>query len=81
MGIPGTETAENPRGMMVEVYWEQDDSGGLCISGHSTETPIPLGTNLASNLASTSSSRSLGQGPVHGFVIATNLLGNNYSNS
>lgn len=77
MGIPGTETAENPRGMMVEVYWEQDDSGDLCISGHSTETPIPLGTNLAS----TSSSRNLGQGPVHGFVIDTNLLGNNYSNS
>ena len=58
MGIPGTETTENPRGMMVEVYWEQDESGGLCIFGHSTETPIP--PNI-SNLASTSRNRSLGQ--------------------
>lgn len=41
VGIPGTETAENPRGVMVEVYWEQDDTGALCISGHSEETPVP----------------------------------------
>ncbi|GMJ04964.1 A. THALIANA ABC2 HOMOLOG 1, ABC2 homolog 1, ATP-binding cassette A2 [Hibiscus trionum] len=41
VGIPGTESAENPRGIMVEVYWEQDDSGTLCISGHSAEIPLP----------------------------------------
>lgn len=41
IGIPGTESAENPRGVMVEVNWEQDDSGRLCISGHSEEMPIP----------------------------------------
>ena len=41
MVIPGTETVENPRGMMVEVYWEADDSGALCISGHSMEMPVP----------------------------------------
>ncbi|CAH2064996.1 unnamed protein product [Thlaspi arvense] len=41
VGIPGTETAENPRGIMVEVYWQQDESGSLCISGHSTEMPVP----------------------------------------
>ncbi|EOA23155.1 hypothetical protein CARUB_v10016638mg [Capsella rubella] len=41
IGIPGTETAENPQGIMVEVYWQQDESGSLCISGHSTEMPVP----------------------------------------
>lgn len=41
VGIPGTESAENPRGVMVEVQWEQDDTGSLCISGHSPETPVP----------------------------------------
>ncbi|KAK9040034.1 hypothetical protein V6N11_015214 [Hibiscus sabdariffa] len=41
VGIPETESAENPRGIMVEVYWEQDDSGTLCISGHSAEIPLP----------------------------------------
>ncbi|KAL0355623.1 UNVERIFIED_CONTAM: ABC transporter A family member 2 [Sesamum radiatum] len=42
IGIPGTESTENPRGIMVEVYWQQDDSGALCISGHSDEMPILL---------------------------------------
>ncbi|KAI4374544.1 hypothetical protein MLD38_012526 [Melastoma candidum] len=41
VGIPGTETAENLRGNMVEVYWHQDDSGTLCVSGHSAEVSIP----------------------------------------
>ncbi|CAH8350693.1 unnamed protein product [Eruca vesicaria subsp. sativa] len=41
VGIPGTETEENPRGIMVEVYWQQDESGSLCISGHSLEMPVP----------------------------------------
>nr|DAD31187.1 TPA_asm: hypothetical protein HUJ06_010038 [Nelumbo nucifera] len=41
VGIPGTESPENPRGLMIEVYWSQDDTGALCISGHSPETPIP----------------------------------------
>ncbi|KAJ0248825.1 hypothetical protein HA466_0158690 [Hirschfeldia incana] len=41
VGIPGTENAENPRGMMVEVYWQQDGSGSMCISGHSPEMRIP----------------------------------------
>ncbi|KMZ69207.1 ABC transporter A family member 2 [Zostera marina] len=39
--LPGTVSAENPSGLMVEVFWEQDDSGNLCISGHSEETPTP----------------------------------------
>ncbi|KAL1203812.1 ABC transporter A family member 9 [Cardamine amara subsp. amara] len=41
VGIPGTENAENPRGIMVEVYWQQDGSGSMCISGHSPEMRIP----------------------------------------
>lgn len=41
VAIPGSETAENPQGFMVEVFWEQNDSGALCISGHSAEKPIP----------------------------------------
>jgi len=54
--IPGTESAENPGGLMVEVYWDQDDTGALCISGHSNEIPalphlvntdcmLPIGRN------------------------------------
>ncbi|XP_031091746.1 ABC transporter A family member 11-like [Ipomoea triloba] len=39
--IPGSVSPDNPRGLMVEVYWEQDDNGNLCISGHSNETPMP----------------------------------------
>ncbi|CAN8251970.1 unnamed protein product [Cochlearia groenlandica] len=41
VGIPGTENAENPRGIMVEVYWQQDGSGSMCISGQSPEMQIP----------------------------------------
>ncbi|KAI3970659.1 hypothetical protein MKX01_024306 [Papaver californicum] len=41
VGIPGTESTENPRGLMVEVYWEQDETGELCISGHSSESTVP----------------------------------------
>lgn len=65
IGIPGTESAENPRGVMVEVHWVQDDSGSLCISGHSPETPIPPNVEPMPSRAPTSR-RSL---PVHGVVI------------
>ncbi|KAG5547026.1 hypothetical protein RHGRI_012900 [Rhododendron griersonianum] len=40
-GIPGLESAQNVRDLMVEVYWEQDADENLCISGHSVEIPIP----------------------------------------
>ncbi|XP_031505426.1 ABC transporter A family member 2-like [Nymphaea colorata] len=50
VGIPGTETAENPRGVMIEVYWEQDDAGELCISGHSDEMPIPPNVQSSASL-------------------------------
>ncbi|XP_024004349.1 ABC transporter A family member 11 isoform X3 [Eutrema salsugineum] len=41
VGIPDTENAENPSGIMVEVYWQQDGSGSMCISGHSSEIRVP----------------------------------------
>lgn len=70
VGIPETETAENPRGIMVEVYWQQDDTGALCISGHSTETPIPPNVQSLAPSASTSRRSFLGQRrPVHGVVL------------
>ncbi|TMW86787.1 hypothetical protein EJD97_020884 [Solanum chilense] len=47
--IPGTISAENPRGLMVEVYWEQDDHGNLCISGHSDETPVPPNLQISTS--------------------------------
>lgn len=53
--IPGTESSENPIGTMVEVYWDQDDSGRLCISGHSPDMPIPAHVQLIDPPTDTSS--------------------------
>ncbi|TXG50443.1 hypothetical protein EZV62_022967 [Acer yangbiense] len=71
VGIPGTESAENPRGIMVEVYWEQDESGALCISGQSPEMPVPPNVQpMASTTSSTSRRSFLGRtGPAHGIVL------------
>ncbi|XP_074567442.1 ABC transporter A family member 2-like [Curcuma longa] len=67
VGIPGTESTEHPRGLMVEVYWEQDHTGSLCVSGHSPETDIP--PNFQPTVNRNPSRRELrGGGPV-GFVI------------
>ncbi|XP_057952553.1 ABC transporter A family member 2-like [Malania oleifera] len=75
VGIPGTESAENPKGVMVEVYWEQDDSGALCISGHSTETQIPPNVQLTDSSAATSHRGLLGRaGSVRGIVIDPNQI-------
>ncbi|XP_020242626.1 ABC transporter A family member 2-like [Asparagus officinalis] len=71
VGIPGTESSENPRGLMVEVYWDQDDSGRLCVSGHSDETPIPSSVQSAANTLTRRASR--GRSPV-GFVIDPNQI-------
>ncbi|CAI9112245.1 OLC1v1012664C1 [Oldenlandia corymbosa var. corymbosa] len=38
--IPGTESMENPGGLMVEVFWDQDDMGNLCISSYSAKKPV-----------------------------------------
>ncbi|CAH9126173.1 unnamed protein product [Cuscuta epithymum] len=69
IGIPGTESADNPRGIMVEVNWEQDDSGRLCISGHSEERPIPPHVELTAS-PTTTSSRALRRGrQIRGIVL------------
>ncbi|GMH31524.1 hypothetical protein Nepgr_033367 [Nepenthes gracilis] len=68
VAVPGTETAANPRGTMVEVYWGHDDSGSLCISGHSDEMPVPPNVEL-NNPADVPWSRSLvTRGEVRGIV-------------
>ncbi|EEF52143.1 abc transporter, putative [Ricinus communis] len=74
VGIPGTESPENPRGIMVEVYWEQDDTGTLCISGHSAEMPIPPNVRPLISAPPTSNRNFLGRrrGPVNGIVIDPN---------
>ncbi|KAJ8620984.1 hypothetical protein MRB53_029513 [Persea americana] len=70
IGIPGSESPENPRGLMVEVYWDQDDTGALCISGHSSEIPIPPSVSTRSASSATSQTTLFGRrAPVLGFVI------------
>ncbi|KAH7859151.1 hypothetical protein Vadar_032243 [Vaccinium darrowii] len=77
VGIPGTESAENRKGVMVEVYWEQDDSGALCISGHSPETPVPPHVQLTAS--SSAPSRRRGRpGAMLGIVIDPNQIGTDY---
>lgn len=75
VGIPGTESAENSNGVMVEVYWQQDDSGALCISGHSSEMPIPPSVQLPATSAANTRRGLLGRtGPVHGIVLDSNQI-------
>ncbi|KAK7317242.1 hypothetical protein RJT34_01301 [Clitoria ternatea] len=69
VGIPGTESSENPTGFMVEVYWEQDDTGALCVAGHSQKVPIPQGVQLSSSPSARQRRSSNRSGPVHGVVI------------
>ncbi|MED6193393.1 ATP-binding cassette sub- A member 2 [Stylosanthes scabra] len=65
VGIPGTESEEYPTGVMVEVYWEQDESGALCISGHSQKVPVPSGVQLSARQGRNSRRT----GTVHGVII------------
>jgi len=65
VGIPGSESAEYPTGFMVEVYWEQDDTGALCVAGHSQKAPIPQKIQLLSS----PTARQRRSGSVHGVVI------------
>lgn len=75
IGIPGTESTDNPRGVMVEVYWEQDDSGSLCISGHSEESPIPPHVQPVVPSTTTSNRIFFGhEGPIYGTVIDPNEI-------
>ncbi|KAM7269348.1 hypothetical protein ACFE04_024845 [Oxalis oulophora] len=69
VGIPGTEGEENLRGIMVEVFWVQDDSGALCISGHSPELAVPEGVGALPSLPQAPGTKKLGRkAPVHGVV-------------
>lgn len=80
IGIPETESAENPRGIMVEVFWEQDDSGVLCISGHSSETPIPPHVQLDATSTPSSGRMFFGRsGPARGIVINPDEISNSSS--
>ncbi|GAB2248821.1 hypothetical protein Droror1_Dr00012180 [Drosera rotundifolia] len=68
IAVPGTENATNPSGVMVEVYWAQDDSGSLCVSGQSDEMPVP--PNVPLNVRRGSQNRRAGKkGEVQGIVI------------
>lgn len=69
VGIPRTESTENPYGMMIEIFWEQDDSGALCISHHSQEMPIP--SHIQLRASSTAPSRNFSGRPrqVDGIVL------------
>ncbi|TQD73014.1 hypothetical protein C1H46_041449 [Malus baccata] len=83
VGIPGSESAEHPSGVMVEVFWQQDDSGALCISGHSPETPIPPNVEITpSRTDSFSQGRSRRQSrPVQGIVINPDQISTRHSRS
>ncbi|XP_030937873.1 ABC transporter A family member 2-like isoform X2 [Quercus lobata] len=71
--IPESESAENPTGLMVEVYWDQDDAGNLRISGHSNEMPIPPGAQAMAS--SSNSNTDSGQtGPIQATVIDPSFL-------
>jgi len=69
VGFPGSESAEYPTGFMVEVYWEQDDSGSLCVAGHSQKAHIPQNIQLPSVTTCHRLS-----GSVHGVVIDPNQV-------
>ncbi|KAL8140464.1 hypothetical protein V2J09_006485 [Rumex salicifolius] len=70
VGIPGTESSENPRGIMVEVYWEPDDTGSLCISGHSPEFPVPQNARITTTAEPRRRSWLLGRTrEAHGVII------------
>ncbi|KAJ6676813.1 ABC TRANSPORTER A FAMILY MEMBER 1-RELATED [Salix viminalis] len=77
VGVPETNSSENPGGIMVEVYWVQDDSGSLCISGHSNEMPVPSDVQpLPSAPQLLARTNMLGQrrGPVYGMVYDSNQI-------
>ncbi|CAI0399356.1 unnamed protein product, partial [Linum tenue] len=77
VGIPGTESTENPRGVMVEVYWEQDDTGTLCVSGHSPEMPIPADVqpSVPAAVPAPGGTNFLGRtGPVYGLILDPNQI-------
>ena len=71
--IPNSESTENPKGLMVEVYWDQDDSGNLRISGHSAEMPIPPDAQAMAS-SSNSNTNSSQTELLHAIVIDPSFL-------
>lgn len=45
--VPNSISTATPNGLMVEIYWQQDEFGAMRISGHSEPTPAgaPLEVN------------------------------------
>jgi hypothetical protein len=45
--VPNSVSTDVPNGLMVEIYWQQDEFGAMRISGHSEPTPAvaPLEVN------------------------------------
>lgn len=60
----------------MEIYWQQDDEGTLCISGYSREVPIPEYVQLLA--ASTAATRT-NRNDRHGIVIHPSELRNQTS--
>ncbi|MCL7043833.1 hypothetical protein MKW94_026562 [Papaver nudicaule] len=60
VGVPKTESEENPRGLLVEVLWEKDESGFLTISGHSKEYRVPPSAKIVASTAKSSDNPQLG---------------------
>ncbi|URD75953.1 ABC transporter [Musa troglodytarum] len=49
VGIPGTESSEHPRGLMVEISWGEDDIGKPCIYAHKPVTGVPRSAVVIEN--------------------------------
>ncbi|CAM6024303.1 unnamed protein product [Sphagnum balticum] len=45
--VPNSVSTDVPSGLMVEIYWQQDEFGAMRISGHSE--PTPAGASLEVN--------------------------------
>ncbi|BBN17980.1 ABC-2 type transport system permease protein [Marchantia polymorpha subsp. ruderalis] len=72
VAVPGTESSETPNGMMVEIYWQQDDTGSLCIAGHSDLMPSPAPS--AARPARRSGSQRRSFGPVGSFGRSSRIM-------
>lgn len=70
--VPGTASAEFPQGMIVEVQWQQDDSGTLRVASHSDLKPASGATLSEGDALLSSSGRGSSRrrgGPLVGHVV------------
>lgn len=74
IAIPGTQTAESMSGSMVEVYWQQDDSGSLCIAGNSEPIPVPPNIQVGATTTITSGNILRRRRQIRGFVIDSSQI-------